>query len=265
MRQKIAEKIPTRKELKKAAYSPRAHISIIALIVFVEILTGNISDYLSHLPVETQVGILGFVGTFLFVSRIWGADFVINKIYRPTIAALLTVRNEKSGEVDFLLSTEAKLDDVDIVGADDLATKKMPNGAEARLALSYDKAKNQANATWRALADPIDIEADNAAIRANEYLIERELDDARAIKRDATIFKTVARKWAADSVNKRFDEFHSMGLDEATISDLMAVSWDGYEPEKFDVKGVKDNDDNEQEEEQEQQVQHLEENEQYED
>ena len=245
MREKIAEKIPTRKEIKRAAYSPRAHISIVALVVFVEILTGTVSDYLSQLPVETQVGILGFVGTFLFVSRIWGADFVINKIYRPTIAALLTVRNEPSGEVDFLLSTEAKLDDVEILGADELATKKMPNGAQARLALSYDKAKNQANATWRALADPIDIEADNAAIRANEYLIERELDDARAIKRDATIFKSVARKWAADSVNKRFDEFHSLDLDEATINELMSVSWDGYDPEKFDIKGVRANEENE--------------------
>ena len=252
MREKIAEKIPTRKELKKAAYSPRAHISIIALVVFVEILTGTVSEYFSQLPLESQVGILGFLATFIFVSRIWGADFVINKIYRPTIAALLTVRNEKSGEVDFLLSTEAKLDDVEIVGADDLATKQMPNGAQARLALSYDKAKNQANATWRALADPIDIEADNAAIRANEYLIERELDDARAIKRDATIFKSVARKWAADSVNKRFDEFHSIDLDEATINDLMSVSWDGYEPEKFDIKGVREKEDNEQNEDKEQ-------------
>lgn len=238
--------IDTEKYKAKATdyfYSDSAELwGVILLFVLDKITQAVWGVGFGSLNKNIQFLLLGVGGSFILVNKVWGAEKVVRTMYDPNLKAMLNLNPKHKGNVDILIGDEdAVEDEFKVKGADELHSKPAGPRGNANMLVSrgIDRAKGIAIATWRALYDPLEIEESEALIEANSYLLEKELDEAREVKRRNLIHKHKSKKNAEEITQAMWDEEFSTD-EEITHKDLQAQSYDEYNPDEFDVKGVKE-------------------------
>lgn len=198
-------------------------LKILAIVAIIEVIKPfgfSILSRLQAVPIELQAAVVFTLAGYVIVFYIKGSDIVMRLLYKPVIEPLLEIVNAEEGRyMIHFAHREYWMDKVKTLGANSLKKIDLGGGIRGLLARSYDPVDKVAEATWRKLNDPGQVEENQNAIEQNERIMDEHLKEARETNLNKTIYKVKADDRAMKKAINKLDRIKSDGRLEELLQD----------------------------------------------